>query len=664
MPRMRLLIAASLSAVAIAQVTSVGPASAGHKPPPTPASEPEDPSAATTLSGQAMVGVKANDKSRAREAIASYGGQVVSYYEPGDFYVVATPSNASDWSRSVERDARVRFAEADAIVEADATPTDPRYGELWGMSKIGMPLAWDQHTGSTQVVVGVVDTGVARTHEDLAAQMWQNPDEVAGNGIDDDANGTVDDINGRDCHNNDGNPADDNDHGTHVAGTIGAAANNSVGVAGVSWNVRIMSLKFLSSSGSGYTSNAIECIDYAIGEGADILNNSWGGGSFSQALMDAVGRSRTAGQLFVAAAGNSSRNNDSYAHYPSSYAVDNVVAVAATTSTDSLASFSNYGATSVDIAAPGSSILSTLRSGYGLKSGTSMATPHVAGAAALLLAQDSDRSYSDLKNRLYDTATKVSGLTGKVATGARLNVGAALTPEVADPPIEPTPTPTDTSSPTPSPSESTPVDAPPSVQLTSPTASTVQGVVGLAASASDDLGVAQVQFWVDGVTAGTDADGSNGWSFAWNTTGITGTHALTAVATDSGGQSVTSSPRSVTVNNSVVHVGDLDNTSYWYRVNKYWRGRIVVSVHDAFHRAVSGATVYGTFSAGWSGTRSCTTGTAGTCTLTTSNISKNVASTTLSVTSVASSGRTYTAAYNHDPESDSNGTVILARKPL
>jgi subtilisin family serine protease len=335
-----------------------------------------------------------------------------------------------DVARSVEalaKNPNVVYAEPDYVVTASVTPNDPLFPQLWGMTKINAPAAWDVSIGSASVVVGDIDTGIDKSHPDLAANIWVNPGEISGNGVDDDGNGYVDDINGWDWVSNDNNPMDDHGHGSHTSGTVGARGNNAVGVTGVNWNVRIAGLKFLSAQGSGSTSNAIKALGYATAKGMKVTNNSWGGGGYSQALYDAISAAGNAGALFVAAAGNNSFNNDLLAHYPSSYDLDNVISVASTTSTDGLSSFSNYGATSVDLGAPGSSILSTTPGNqYQSWSGTSMATPHVAGAAALLWAAQPGMTYAQVRDRLLCTTRPLAALAGKTATGGMLDVGAAL----------------------------------------------------------------------------------------------------------------------------------------------------------------------------------------------------------------------------------------------
>lgn len=328
---------------------------------------------------------------------------------------------------------KVEYIEPDYIVEALEIPDDAFFDQLWGMLNTGQTggtadadidadLAWEVGTGSHDVLVGVIDTGVDYNHTDLAANTWTNPGEIPGNGIDDDGNGFIDDIKGWDFYNDDSDPLDDHGHGTHCSGTIGAVGNNGIGVAGVNWSVSIAGIKFLSAGGSGSTSDAIDGINYGITIGCKVLSNSWGGGGYSAALEEAIQDAYDAGILFVAAAGNSSANTDISPHYPSSYDVGNIVAVAATDHNDNLSSFSNYGALTVDIGAPGSDIYSTLTgNSYGYLSGTSMATPHVAGVAALIWSLYPGMTVDLVKTRLMDMADPIPALTGKCVSGARLN---------------------------------------------------------------------------------------------------------------------------------------------------------------------------------------------------------------------------------------------------
>ena len=329
----------------------------------------------------------------------------------------------------------VEYAEPNYLLTAfqqSLLPNDPRFASLYGLHNTGQvggtidadidaPEAWALQTGR-QVVIAVIDTGVDYTHADLRNNIWVNTDEIPNNGIDDDGNGYIDDIRGWDFANNDNDPMDDNRHGTHVAGIIAAQGNNNTGVVGVNWSARIMPLKFMSAAGGGTTSDAIRAIEYAVANGAKISNNSWGGGAFSQALFDAINAANNAGHLIVAAAGNSGNNNDTSPSYPASYDLPNVIAVAASTPNDTLAGFSNFGARNVDLAAPGVGILSTIPgNAYASLSGTSMASPFVAGVAGLILSNSPNLSITQLRDRLLNTTDPIGSLSGRVATGGRLN---------------------------------------------------------------------------------------------------------------------------------------------------------------------------------------------------------------------------------------------------
>jgi len=332
----------------------------------------------------------------------------------------------------------VLYAEPDYEIQALSTfPDDPSFDQLWGMHNTGQtggtadadidaPEAWDIATGSREIVVAVIDTGVDYMHQDLAANMWVNEAELNGTpGVDDDGNGYVDDIYGYDFYNNDGNPMDDHFHGTHCAGTIGAVGDNATGVAGVCWKVRIMAVKFLSSFGSGWTEDAIASVQYSTLMGANLSSNSWGGGGYSQALKDAIDAAGAAGMLFVAAAGNSSANTDVNPHYPSSYTSDSLISVMATDKYDNRSSFSNYGPVSVDLGAPGSDILSCQPGNrYQYLDGTSMATPHVAGACALLWSMNPAMGNQEVKDILLSTVDET--LPGLCVSGGRLNLHKAI----------------------------------------------------------------------------------------------------------------------------------------------------------------------------------------------------------------------------------------------
>ncbi|MCZ8116481.1 MAG: S8 family serine peptidase, partial [Microcystis sp. LE18-22.4A] len=325
-------------------------------------------------------------------------------------------------------------------------PNDPSFNQLWGLHNTGQsggtadadidaPEAWDIQTGDPNLVIGVVDTGVDYNHPDLAGNIWTNPGEIANDGIDNDGNGYIDDIRGWDFAYNDNDPSDVDGHGTHVAGTIAGKGNNGVGVTGVAWNAKIMPLKFLNDQGSGSTSNAILAINYATDKGVKLTNNSWVGDGYSQALYNAINAAGQAGALFIAAAGNDSLNIDVSPHYPSSYNLANIISVAATNRNDQLVTFdntgagsgSNYGLTSVDLGAPGSDIYSLAPGGgYATLSGTSMASSHVAGAAALLWSQNPTWTAQQVKNTLMNTGDSIAALAGKTVSGKRLNVFNAL----------------------------------------------------------------------------------------------------------------------------------------------------------------------------------------------------------------------------------------------
>ena len=321
----------------------------------------------------------------------------------------------------------VQVVAPDYRFSVQTTPNEQSYASQWGLNNngtagadIGAQQAW-QYGTTTNVVVAVIDSGVDYTHQDLASNIWQNASEISGNGIDDDRNGYVDDVRGWDFASDDNNPMDENGHGTHVAGTIGAVGNNGIGVSGVAWGVKIMALKFMDASGSGSLSDAIQAIDYARNMGAKVINASWGGGGFSAALQQAITRFQNAGGIFVAAAGNESSNNATVAAYPANYS--GVISVGASTRTDSLASFSNYG-TNVDVVAPGASILSTLPGNrYGNLSGTSMASPHVAGALALLWGQNTTLSATAITNAILNNTDNV--LRGSVSQYGRIDLGKA-----------------------------------------------------------------------------------------------------------------------------------------------------------------------------------------------------------------------------------------------
>jgi thermitase len=350
--------------------------------------------------------------------------------------------------RALERQDGVLYAEPNAIRSAALRPDDLHYSLLWGMENTGQPIrgsagsadadtdagdAWDAGIGGG-VTVAVIDSGVDLVHPDLAANAWRNPGEFGSgresNGLDDDLNGRVDDWRGWDFVGADNNPADENGHGTHVAGTIAARRGNGVGVAGVADGSRLMALRVLNAQGNGSVANVILAYAYAARAGADVVNLSLGSSISSRAESDAI--AAFPGMLFVAAAGNGGDDgvgddNDLNPEYPCAYLLPNVVCVAASDNRDRLAPFSNYGDVAVDLAAPGVDILSTVPGGgYGWASGTSMATPHVSGAAALLWAASPGASVAQIKSALLDRVDPVAALAGRTLTGGRLNVLSSL----------------------------------------------------------------------------------------------------------------------------------------------------------------------------------------------------------------------------------------------
>ena len=397
--------------------------------------------------GEILVKFKPN---RAKQGLAKLRaksglpvGRHKQFRTPGWHLVkVKSSRKLKDIIAAYREDPDVLYAEPNYRIRAAVDqlfPNDPYFYQLWGMHKaagtggledadIDAPEAWARLTTS-DVLVAVLDTGVDYNHVDLAANMWTNTGEIDGNDEDDDNNGYVDDVRGWDFYNNDNDPMDDHSHGTHVSGTVGAIGNNATGVAGVCWNVKIMPVKFLNSSGTGSLEGALDAIEYATAMGARITNNSWafppGAEEYSQALYDAIDAAGQAGCLFVTVAGNDyGNNNDAVPVYPGSYDLDNIIAVSGTTHWDRLGSFSNVGATTVDLGAPGNLVYSTtLNNSYGLKTGTSMASPHVAGSCALVwTAAGSTATCADIKAAIFDGTDPLEGLTGTCVTGGRLNL--------------------------------------------------------------------------------------------------------------------------------------------------------------------------------------------------------------------------------------------------
>ena len=371
-----------------------------------------------------------------REAGLPVSGLEVVDPEPG--------VSAREAVTALEDERAVLYAEPDVPRRALVTPDDAFFDFQWGLENAGQRFdaadppgtpdadidatdAWEAVTGSPDVLVAVIDTGVLRGHPDLAPNVHVNPGEVAGNGLDDDGNGAVDDVSGADVTTRpaSGDPTDRDGHGTHVAGTIGARGNDGAGVAGVAWSTALLPVKALGDDGSGSASDVIRAYAYAVRSGARIVNLSLGGGAESRAERDAI--AAAPGVLFVAAAGNEGADNDAAGSFPCNHDLPNVVCVAASDRSDGLAGFSNFGARTVDLAAPGVDIASTyLEDDYAMLSGTSMATPHVAGAAALLLARAPSATVADLRQSLLGSVDPKPALAATTVTGGRLNVAAAV----------------------------------------------------------------------------------------------------------------------------------------------------------------------------------------------------------------------------------------------
>jgi subtilisin family serine protease len=398
-------------------------------------------SAQSYASGELLVKYKSGTVSRAASEVnAKIGARVAEEFPELKWQRVKLPAKMSltEAIKFYQSKPEIEAVQPNFYYHLLNTSNDTQFFELYGMQKISAPLAWDLTTGSTATVVANIDSGVKYTHEDLAANMWHNPGEVANNGVDDDGNGFVDDYYGYDFYSNDSDPMDENGHGTHTSGTIGAVGNNSLGVVGVNWNVQIMAIKIYNPSTYGTTSamlvSAYNYIRMMKNRGVNIriTNNSYGGCDeacgYDQATKDAIDALGNAGILQVFAAGNSGIDLETTPFYPASYTSPGILVAAASDQNDNRAAFSNYGLNSTDIAAPGVNILSTVMgaSNYGTASGTSMATPHVTGAAALLTSFNPNLSAASLKATLMNTVDALPQWNGVVKSGGRLNVARAL----------------------------------------------------------------------------------------------------------------------------------------------------------------------------------------------------------------------------------------------
>ncbi len=427
---------------------------AGH------ANAPEEPAAplhGVYVSGEILVQFKSNTPTFLIEGLHAAIGAVKkrNLDRRGGLQQVKLPNGMTveEGIARYRKNSNVDYAEPNYLRHALLMPDDTSFGLLWGLNNTGQtvngttgtadadidaPEAWDVTTGSSSVIIAVVDSGVDWNHPDLAANIWTNTGETPGNSTDDDGNGFVDDVHGWDFVDNDNDPTSEDTpgHGSHVSGTIAAVGDNSLGVTGIMWTAQIMPVRFLDASGSGSVADEVLAIQYAIDNGAKIINASYGDSTFSNSEFNAISAANTAGLLFVAAAGNDAQNNDSKSSYPANYNLPNIISVAASTQRDALASFSNFGVLSVDLAAPGTNIRSTVNMpsvGYAYLQGTSMATPHVTGVAGLVAAVDPSLTPSDIKRSILNSVDVKSSLIGKVLTGGRLNAfGAVQYPNGAD----------------------------------------------------------------------------------------------------------------------------------------------------------------------------------------------------------------------------------------
>ena len=397
--------------------------------------------------GELIVKFKDAKSAKAVQTIRNLGGSVKYQFHTRGAHVLKFAKFTSNEAllkvaKNLNARSDVEYVEANTIIRVNKVPNDIDFSQQYGMQNTGANggtvnadihavQAWDISTGSQNVVVGIIDTGIDYTHPDIAPNYWKNPGETGvdangkdkqTNGVDDDGNGYIDDFRGWDFANNDNDPMDDHAHGTHCAGVIGARGNDGAGVAGVNWNVSLVGIKFLTGAGGGTLEDAVKAIEYGNTLGLDLTSNSWGGGGFSQTMQDAIAAADARGILFVAAAGNESNNNDSSPAYPASYPVGNVISVAASDNKDQMAYFSNSGVRTVHVAAPGVDIYSSVPgSKYKKMSGTSMATPHVAGLAALVKAALPDATAAQVRARIINGVDRSPYWSTRVVSGGRIN---------------------------------------------------------------------------------------------------------------------------------------------------------------------------------------------------------------------------------------------------
>lgn len=538
---------------------------------------------------------------------------------------------------TLSRSPFVEYAEPDYLVQTqDVTPNDARWEELWGMRTIHASDAWITSTGSSEVVVAVIDTGADYLHPDLINNVWTNPREIAGNGLDDDSNGYVDDIHGWDFFYNDNTPLDEGYHGTHTSGSTCAEGNNGIGVTGVVWHCQLMILRFIGPNG-GFTSDAIRALEYAVDHRVKVSNNSWGNNVPSTSLRSAIRAAGRTGHMFITAAGNNGQNIDEFPFYPASYDLDNIISVAALSQDNISATFSNWGTNGVDLHAPGVTVLSTTpHDSYGAASGTSMAAPHVTGAVALLLSLQPQLTYQEIRNYLLQNTTPDPELYGLTVTGGVLDVAAAVS-QLPTPPLAP--------------SELDAIVTPDgSVELT------------WVDNSDDETGYHvwrsfDEQYWTSLAVLPAEAS-------SFSDVGLGGgTFHYRIQAFNEQGYSSFSNEATVTLERlaQTIHVSDLDRDATWPSRNS-WKAIVTVTVHDWQNAPISGAVVKGLWSdrnrAG-----SCMTTDSGQCQITSDSLRQNIPSVDFTVFGAIHDTWSYQPGDNYDPDGDSTGTVIVVGQP-